>query len=209
MTSAVMLANARTLLDEASASFWTDIEIYAALAAGQQEAANYFLTGYKASQNLNALIPQPLEALYTAATSTTTTGLVDRPADYWHLVSAIFAYNGGDLYNCRIERFSASMFFNINNTYLAASNTDPIVYDIYSTTQKLFFRPAVSGTADYSISYLKIPTAIASAQEPTLPAQTHSPIVHWAVAEMLFKDQRPQEAQMHIQNFINELQIIG
>lgn len=214
MTRTEMLARVRTLLDEASASFWTDTEVYSALADGQQEVANYFLNIYKikAEQDLDTLIPQPLEVLYTAETNTTATGLVSRPSDFWHLVSATFAYTGGlsgTFYNCRIERFSASMFYNINNTYLSATTTNPIVYDVFSTSQKFYFQPAVSGTGAYSISYIKIPTAISSSVDPTLPVQTHSAIVHWATAQMLFKDDRPQEAQLHLQNFINELQLIG
>ena len=214
MTRTEMLARTRTLLDEASASFWTDTEIYAALADGQQECANYFLNIYKikSKDDLSVPIPQPLEVLYKVATATTTTGIVDKPSDYWHLLSASFAVTGGlagTFYNCRIERFSASMFFNINNTYLVASTTSPIVYDVYSTSHKFYFRPDVSGTGAYGLNYLKTPTAITASVNPELDVQTHSAIVHWATAQMLFKDQRPQEAQLHLQNFINELQIVG
>lgn len=216
MTTAQMVAHVRTLLDEVgvTAGFWNDTEIYPGLADGQQAVANYFLNMYKLRvlQDLNAPIPQPLEALYTLVTATTTTGIVDRPADFWHLLSSSYTTTGGlagTFYNCRIERFSASMFFNINNTYLLASITDPIVYDVFSTTQKFYFNPVPSATGAYALNYLKVPTAIASSVEPTLPVQTHNAIVFFAVAQMLFKDQRSGEAQTKMQDFMNELQLIG
>ena len=214
MTRTEMLANVRTSIDEATASFWTDTEIYLALTNGQQEAANYFLNIYKvkSKDDLSVPIPQPLEVLYKVASATTTTGIVDKPSDYWHLLSASYAYTGGltgTFYNCRIERFSASMFFNINNTYLAATATSPIVYDVYSTSHKFYFRPDTSGTGAYALNYLKTPTAITASVDPELAVQTHTAIVHFAVAQMLLKDQRPQEAQLFLQNFINELQMIG
>ena len=215
MTYTEMLARVRTLLDEASASFWTDTEVYAALTDGQQEVANYFLNIYKikSSQNLNALLPQPLESLVKSEIDTTATSGITKPSDYWHLISAKYAYTGGltgTYYNCRIERVSATRDFNLQNTYLTASNTYPTVYEAYSGSDlMLFFSPLPSGTAAYNITYVSTPTAINGSTSPILPVQTHSAIVHWGVAQMLFKDQRPQEAQLHLQNFLNELQTIG
>lgn len=209
MTRTEMLANARTLLDEASASFWTDTEIYTALANGQQEAANYFFNIYKKLREQNPLIalPQPLESLYLTTTGTTTTGLVTNPTGFWHLILATYAYNGGTSYNCRLQSLSPSLLFDIGNTYLTATATNPTVYQVTAT--QFLFLPTASGTANYSVGYIKFPSAITAAVDPTLPVSTHSAIVHWAVAQMLFKDQRPQEAQLFSQNFINELQIIG
>jgi len=40
MTTANLLSRLRTLLDEASAGFWTDVECYAALSDGQKEIVN-------------------------------------------------------------------------------------------------------------------------------------------------------------------------
>lgn len=211
MTRTEMLARARTLLDEATAGYWTDTEIYSALADGQQSVANYFISIFKTQrlQDLTVNIPQPLESLYAVDTNTTATGLVSKPADYWHLLAASYANTGGLLgtfYPCRIYQLSHAMFSDINNAFFAAISTDPIVYEVYSSGQKFYFLPAVSGTGAYALNYLKVPTAISSSVDPTLPVQTHSAIVYYAVAQMLFKDQRPQEAQIKMQDFANELQ---
>lgn len=210
MTTALMLARVRTLLDEVgTASFWTDAEIYSALADGQQESANYFMNIFKKLKENNPLTPLPkaLESLYVSATGTTASGLINNPTSYWHLILATYAYNGGTSYNCRIQSLSPSLLYDLENTYLSASATSPTVYQVSAT--QLLFLPTASGTANYALGYVKFPTAIALAQEPTLPESTHMAIVHYAVAQMLFKDQRPQEAQLHLQNFINELSIIG
>lgn len=215
MTTANMLSRVRTSLDEASASFWTDAEIYSALTDGQQETANYFLSLYKAKSvnNIGAVLPQPLESLLKNKIDTTVSSGVTKPTDYWHLVSAKWAYTGGlvgTYYPCRIEGLSSIRDFNLANTYLAATETFPTVYEAYSGSAILFwFLPAPSGTGAYNISYISVPTTISSSVDPILPASTHTAIVHWAVAQMLSKDQRPQEAQLFMQNFINEIQVIG
>ena len=210
MTRTEMLARCRTLLDEATAAFWTDAEVYSALADAQQAVANYFLSIHKIEllSNPKAPIPQPLESLYAVDTNTTATGLVSLPADYWHLLAASFAYTGGlagTFYVCRIYRLGETMFRDVNNSFFAGTTTDPIVYEVYSSGRKFYFLPAVSGTGGYALNYLKIPTAISSSVDPTLPVQTHNAIVFYAVAQMLFKDQRPQEAQLQLQNAFNEL----
>ena len=213
MTAANMVIFARTLLDETgiTSGFWTDTEIYSALASGQQAVANYFLGIYKMQkqQDHAIAIPQPLEPLYFNEVNTTTTGLVAKPADYWHLLGASFAYTGGlvgTFYKCRIYHLSEVMFDDINNSFLAATNTDPIVYEVYSSGQKFYFLPTVSGTGAYSLNYLKVPSAIASGTEPTLPVQTHNAIVFYAVAQMMFKQERTDLAQVKMQEYFTELQ---
>lgn len=209
MTRTEMLARVRTLLDEASASFWTDAEIYSALTDGQQEAANYFYSMYEKLKQVNPLIglPHTLEPLYTLTTSTTINGLVNNPSNYWHLILATYAYNGGTSYNCRIQPLSPALLYDLDNTYLVASTTSPTVYQVSST--QFLFLPTASGTANYALGYIVKPTAISSSVDPVLPVLAHTAIVHYATAQMLFKDQRPQEAQLFLQNFINEIQVIG
>lgn len=215
MTRTEMLARVRTLLDEVgTASFWTDTEIYSALTDAQQETANYFLRMYNVAlmNNANSKLPQPLESLVISATATLATAGLTKPVDYWHIISASYANTGGlagTFYPCRIEKLNPVLGFNLGNTYLAPSATDPKVYEAYSATLQLWFSPAPSGTGAYTLTYLKTPTSISASVDPILPVSTHSAIVHWATAQMLFKDQRPQEAQLHLQNFINELSIIG
>jgi hypothetical protein len=202
MLSTEMLSRCRTLLDEASAGFFGDTEIYSALTDGQQECANYFYNIYKSliKVDANASLPESLEPLYTIATGTATLGVVNKPADFWGIISATFNTS-----ICKILPLDKALFSYIENTYTQPTTTSPIVYQASSST--LMFLPATS--SGYILRYIKIPTVIASATNPILSKQTHTAIVHWATAQMLFKDQRPQEAQLHLQNFINELQTVG
>jgi len=214
MTTAQLLARARTLLDEVgTASFWTDAEIYSALTGGQQEVANHFISLYKLkqAQKIDEPLPQSLEALYMNALGTTTDGLVARPTGFWHLLSAEYAYSSSTAYKCRQQRLNANTKAILTNTYLAPSSTDPIVYVDYSTLDsalRLIFLPVPSGTATYAVKYLKFPTAISSGVDPTLTAETHEAILSYAMFDLLMKDQRPQEANLHLQKYIQELQAI-
>lgn len=215
MLSTELLSRVRTLLDEVTSSFFLDTEIYSALTDAQQEAANYFLRLYNSAliNNADSKLPQPLESLViSSGTIATVTAGLTKPADYWQIISASYAYTGdvvGTLYPCRIEKLNPVLGFNLKNTYLAPSATDPKVYEAYGASLQLWFLPVPSGTGAYNLTYLKTPTSISASVNPILPVSTHSAIVHWATAQMLFKDQRPEEANLHLQNFINELQIIG
>jgi hypothetical protein len=215
MVRTEMLSRVRTLIDEVgTASFWLDTEIYSALTDAQQEVANYFYKLYSVAlmNSFESKLPQPLESLAISVVATLATAGVAKPVDYWHIISVTYANTGGlngTFYPCRIEKINPALGFNLANTYLAPSITDPKVYEAYSASLQLWFSPAPSGTGAYSLTYLKTPTAISASVDPILPVQTHSAIVHWATAQMLFKDQRPEEAHLHLQNFINELQMIG
>lgn len=208
MTTAQLLARARTLLDESSASFWTDAEIYSALTGGQQEVANYFLTLYKSKKGI---LPKSLEALYKNVSSNTSTSGITTPSGLWHIIKGSYDYNAsGNYYPCRIIDISSNQDFDKRNSYLAATSTDPIIYKEYAGSSIIiYYLPNPSVTANYTLSYLVYPTAISSGVDPTLTAETHEAILSYALFDLLMKDQRPQEAQLHLQKYIQELQGIG
>lgn len=214
MLSTELLSRVRTLLDEVTPSFFLDAEIYSALTDAQQETADYFYKLYSSAlmNNADSKLPQPLEPLVISVTATLATAGLTKPADYWHIISVSYAYTGGligTFYPCRIETLNPVLGFNLGNTYLAPSATDPKVYEAYGNSLQLWFSPVPSGTGAYTLTYLKTPTSISASVNPILPVSVHSAIVHWATAQMLFKDQRPDEANLHLQNFINELQTKG
>ena len=72
MTSTVMLAAMRTLLEEASASFWTDAECYAALADAQNEIIKELISVYKMKRTqISGMVKDiPLPAIAVKATLT-------------------------------------------------------------------------------------------------------------------------------------------
>ena len=78
MTTANLLARLRTLLDESSASYWTDTECYQALSDGQSAVTNIALSVYRAKKmmlaNEDVKLPYILNELYQERSGTLGTG---------------------------------------------------------------------------------------------------------------------------------------
>lgn len=200
MTSTVMLAAVRTILDEASASFWTDAEVYAALADAQNEVIKKLLETYRQT----GMIKFELRSVYFDDTGTNDN--ISVPAGFLELIKATYDHNGtGGQEPCEILDHRA-VLEREDNSYTSATATEPVAY-INSTGDalKIFFLPAKDGTPACTIYHISKPTDIASGQNATLPVTTHSAIVHYAVSRMLDKDQRPQESQAHYQIFLQEI----
>ena len=198
----------RTILDESSASFWTDAEAYAALADGQNEVIKELLGVYRIKRRLDPDHPLPHELESVLNDDTGTTQTVSVPSGFLELVAATFDHNGsGGEKPCVISNIGV-LGFEENNTFLAATAEDPSAY-VKSVTDvmKIVFLPTLSGTPAFTIWYVKSPTDIASGQNALLPATTHSAIVNYATARMLEKDQR-QEAQVFYNKYLQELKTI-
>lgn len=196
MTSTVMLAALRTILDEASASFWTDAECYAALADGQNEVIRELLTRYRMQKKVdsNAVPSYELQSILNDDTGTAQTLSV--PAGFLELYSATFDHDGsGGEERCRILELN-EVKDREDNTYLSATGEDPSVYvKSVSDTVKIVFLPTLSGTPAYTVHFFKSPADIASGQNATLPVTTHSAIVHYAAYRMLAKDDDAMSGQ--------------
>ena len=209
MTSVQQLARIRTLLDEATASMWTDAESYSALADAQNEIINILLSVYKAKlkADKNAPLPYELESVLNDDTATATPMTV--PTSFVALISATYDHNGsGGEKPCYIVDLPM-IGFTEDNTYLIADEFSPSVYLKTATdTLKIYFLPASSGTPAMTVHFIKTPTDIASGQNPTLPATTHNAMIFWATAFLLFKDGRPNEANNMMQLFNQEIQKI-
>ena len=200
MTSAEMLARVRTLLDESSAAFFTDAEIYSALSDGQREVTNFALGVYRQlrAQNVNSQIPEAIKELITTATGTiAAAGLTaNLPADYLEWIRADLAHTAGsvDAYPCYYRENTLGAFASAN-TYLAENITNQQHYFTINATQVVFFTPgAVSVGSSYTFVYFKKPTEISGAVQPILSDFTHEAIVQYAYAYILGKDQRTTEA---------------
>lgn len=180
MTSAEALARVRTLLDEASAGFWTDNEIYSALTDGQNEVITIKLNEFrvKSKFDLNTPLPDSLRALVTSTTGTGTTSLA---ADYLHYVNVYTSTTPVYVRDFNFNRSHSSM-----NTYLASSSSTPYCY--FNATQ-IVFETSVSWTLDY----LKQPADIASgANPPTLEDKAMNAVIQYAFALLLKKDKDPR-----------------
>lgn len=192
MTTANMLSRLRTMLDESSASFWSDTEMYSALADGQREVADHLLMLYKQKYKLNPDEELPV-GLRTLVSSTTGTGTQNLPADYWQYLSVytssvpVFVRQDG-------PRKAASRL----NTYTASTSAAP--FCSFNASQIVF-----ETSVTWTLEYIKIPTAIAVAVQPTLPDITHNAIVQYALCQLLIKDQKVQEANLEYQKFMQML----
>lgn len=208
-----------TILDEVTgaSTFFTSTEIYAALTDGQNEVINKLLAIYRAKRGIDPATPLPpeLASISTKAISSGASSAVQLYtgsfARFLELISAKWDHdNSGTKVTCKIIT-PAEAQFRGDNTFLAATATDPIVWiavDAAGGAPSIIFRPVYSTTGAYDIDFLDSPTDIAAGVNAELPINTHSAIVEYAVARMLFKDQRPQEAQIHYNLFLEELKLM-
>lgn len=188
-----MLARVRTLVDESSAGFWTDTEIYSALTDGQKQVANFLLAKFQNYQRL----PEPLRPLLVNPVASFGTSITV-PADYWYDFS--LKYGSASDNKQVAERREIKGIAGIeDNSYLT---------DFYYTVDSDTINFGISGAQYYTLIYLKKPTAIDGSTQPILEESSHSAIVHWATSQMLLKDERPQEAQIYINLYEKEVGIL-
>lgn len=176
MTTAQMLADVRTKLDEASAGYWTDTEIYKSLNNGQI----FTLNALFGSDNVSTCIKS-----LTVAYSTSS-----EPSDLLKPIGVTLNSSP-----CLIR--SGDKQTKENNTYLTGSTSQPYVY-FYSGF--VSFDPTPT-TGTYTIDYYKVPEDMTSLVEPTLREPTHPAIVQYAFADLLLKDEKHQESVVEFQKY--------
>lgn len=184
MTSVLMLARLRTLLDEATASFWSDTECYTALSDGQREVVN------------SVKNPQILKVLLKTATGSNTSGTgITLPTDFREFVNAKWtSVTAGTQYPCSIINYNEQFLRDKDNTYLAPIRLNPVVYlNAITGLRLIYFEPA-SANGDYTIVYLKQPTEITAGVDSILSEETHEAIILYAFSFLLRKDLRQAEA---------------
>ena len=178
MTTAEMLAHVRMKLDEDSAAFWSDAQIYQSLTNGQLQLSTILVD--KESPLANPLIKN-----ISASYSTTT-----EPSD---MLKPIGLEVSSVPYLIR----TGKRFDKERNSYLAGTASSPYVY-FYKGY--LDFDPTlIAGT--YTLEYYKLPDDIDSGVEPTLRSQTHPAIVQYAVADLLLRDEKFQEASLEFNEY--------
>lgn len=197
MTSALMLARLRTLLDEASASFWTDAEIYSALSDGQREVVDIL---FAKGRKHNLLKP----LLKTATGSDTTSSGITLPTDFKEFINASYTtLTTEDQIPCNVVDYDEIFLRDKDNTYLTPIRATPVVYLKATTGLRLIYFEPTSSHCDYSIVYLKQPTEIDVSTQPILSPETHESIIMYAYSFLLRKDMRPAEADSALKTFTN------
>lgn len=213
MTSGTMLSSLRTLLDEASAGFYTDSELYNALSFGQRECVYYFSNLFKKARELNPSEPlhRFLKPLVDSETDTAT-------------VNEIFQFNSNPIFilnasykNSTLDSTFKPCFirdeggiYDLDNDYLKPSVNSPTV-EMYNTGNWYYrFRPDFDNTegGDYIINWVKEPTDITSVINPIVAEDLHNAIVQYAFSFILRKDSRMQESGAELQKFYQMLSVL-
>ena len=189
----ILVARARTYLDEVSAGFWTQDEIYKALTDGQREVITFVLAIYKQKLSVNPDEKLP-EVLRNCFNTTTGIGSAALPAGFLFPLSVYTATVPVYMRPDGTQRGASKL-----NAYLASSSTQP--FCSFSSTQ-IVFETSVSWTMEY----LQTPISdIDATHDPALGAIAYNAMVEYATAFLLNKDEN-QRAQQHLSKFFNEVQ---
>jgi hypothetical protein len=213
MTAAQMEAAVHVLLDEVTVplatgtSFWTDEEVFASLADGQNAAIGALWADYNAKRKANpkTLLSDELNAVQFRTTADSlAANIVNAPAGYLHLINAAWDHDDtGGMKACLVVT-QDERIFEEDNEFLAATPDMPTVAIGNPSGTTLFsFRPVYSTSAEYQLDYIKTPTDIASGQNATLPVSTHNAIVFYAVSRLLQKDSPNGERAQEIGYYMN------
>lgn len=203
MTSTEMLARCRTILDEASAGFWTDAEIYAALADGQNEVIRKLLETYRQT----GAIKTELRSVYFDDSGNGDD--VALPSGFLELIKATYDHDGtGVKQPCEVLDHR-TVLEREDNTYTSATHKKPTAHiNSEADALKVFFLPTGVDAPTYTIYFIAKPADIAGAQNATLPVTTHNAIVHFAVSRMFDKDAKAAEAQAQYTLFLKEIEAL-
>lgn len=213
MTSAQMLSRLRFLLDEATASFWADADLYTMLSDGQREVANFGMTKFISTpyqlRTSVGLILEPLVVVQTSATNVTTGEIfVSLPTGFWYDLSVKYYTTPSATLVPLLKRQKEANLTHIEaNSYFAATENVSMYYYIDMVNSMLMFSNAASTpNGVYMMNYIKIPTEISGAIEPILLAFTHEAILQYAYTQALLRDNKTQEAQVEYAKFVNLVQ---
>jgi hypothetical protein len=191
MTNVEMLASLRSKLDEATASFWTDIECYRAFSDAQIEVISLLPI---------ELVAKNVFELTVTDTVSATKWAITRPTMV-RLQSAILNNYPAKVINNDSKRPNIEL-----NTFMTPTTNDPIVYELNNT---LIFEPSeIAMTNEAIISYIPIPSDITSSASCSLIETSHPAIVQYAYAVLLKKANRLQESANEFGLFIQMLGMI-
>lgn len=209
-----MLARLRSLLDESTAAFWSNDELYRNLSDGQREIAAFAMKLFRdrGRKNLPAVL-NPLMSTVNGNCANDTQGDIAltyyNVTGMWDIVQALYTpdVDGLDDYaRCRIVENDIDFLRISQNLYTRGTVSSPLALiktkheSTYST--EVFFKPDKTGSnAGAVIQYIKSPTDIAAGTEPILDDFTHNAIVQFAYSQALLRDQRTQEGLAEYQKF--------
>lgn len=199
MTIAEMIQRVRTVLDESSAGFFTDAEVYSALNDAQMDIVS---TAAKYYADKRGEVPRVLKPLiYNAAGSIASPGYtVNLPSDYLIDVYAEYSLvSANALKPCRRFAFDDRIKFAQQNTLLKPDGVNEFGY--YVSGVQFCFTINAAITSYYNIVYIKHPAKMDQYNECSLPEIAHEPMVEYAVAFLLKKDDKYNESLAHFAQY--------
>ena len=179
MTSAELLQNLRTRLDEASPGFWTDAECYTALTNAELEIIRILA-------NKRSPVIRPLISVYSVSPINSTS--VSLPSDFFLLYSVKAHPTGGTEKPCWNRE--GDRYRDADNPYLS-SEDDELYYAVYGSNL-VFEKSFTNGTA--TIDYVRKPAGISVDTEPEIDSIAHNLLVLFAYASLLPKAKLQAEA---------------
>lgn len=216
MTGPNLLARLRTLLDEASAAYWTDAESYAALADGQNAVIAIALGVYRAKKfslpNQDIPLSHVLQSLFSTQTATVGVGVATASLTGTVLELVYVKWNSAaatPLYACRVRNYSPASEFKAANSFLVATPTSGEYFIRFNNPTITFETVSTNAAATYLAGVLTQPTDIGAAQASTVPDICVPAIVQFAFARMLSKDQRVAESQDAFKRFLQHAQTVS
>lgn len=169
----------RTALEETTAGFFLDAEIYTALADAQREIIGHLLAVFKVKQKMK--IDEPCPTVLTPLLNSTVAaaGTQNLPTDY---LDVLFIKDStASNVQIKIRGMSSAYPAEMANTYLASTSAQPFCY--INATQVVF-----ETSLSWIMTYFKIPTDPSGSVDPTLNSMAHNAMVQYAFAFMLEKD---------------------
>jgi hypothetical protein len=177
MVNTVMLSSLRTKLDEASASFWTDVECYRALSDGQLEVTS-ILPYQMLAKNI-------IQATLTSGSIVGTTYEIARPTDVLRLLNALFNDIPARLILNDKEQLKSN-----TNTFMLPTVADPTMYE----KDNLYVFEPSDASDTVIVDYVPILADIDASTSSTLIETSHPSIVQYAFSDLLKKSDRIQES---------------
>lgn len=211
MTVSQALTTIRNLLNESSAGFYTDAQIYDFLSRGQDDVINILLQRWRATDNtLVGYFPDTLTPLITSGTVSTTTANYVSLSTLTGLMESFAAelYNAGDGAVLKMTRTTyPKLLFSRANTYAGhsyttATKSGQVFYARYGANLLTSFADASFPNTDFAtirVYYWVAPTQISGSQEFQTLADCHPAIVKLALFYAFTQDGQSQKASAYLQ----------
>ncbi len=202
MISTAMLALVRTWLQESTAAFWSDAEVYTALSTGQRELVRMAVKDYEQLSIVNPTtdVLHILVPLQKAGAITITSSSGSLPSDYLHLISGTFTPTGGSATPILRRRQNSATAASQVNTFLTGTAAHEY-YAWVAGTSLTLETSGLAGTAN--IAYISIPVDIDATHNATIPDDFHNAVCQFAYGQLLKKteDETQKKSQIEYDQF--------